>query len=41
MVTETKKETKKESEKRDCYPFCPGLFGTCFNKECHYWYRFY
>ncbi len=35
------KETKEESEKRECEKFCPHLFATCFEEDCFYWYRFY
>jgi len=42
VKTETlKQESKEESEKRECYPFCPGMFSSCFETKCAYYYRFY
>ena len=34
-------ETKEDSEKRECYLFCPGMFSSCFETKCAYYYRFY
>lgn len=34
-------EKKEDSENKPCFPFCPYMFESCFERDCFYWYRFY